>query len=267
MRQGAERRSIRLTRSSLRLDRGTGMSASTQMEMRANVNVQSWARGTYLYENLDTNVWRGEDDWMLTVNADGSRTMRMSSLVQETGVMRDIIYRVQDSFRPLELAVSTWKDGVHTGTGIYIVQGDRLRAIFSSPHGVLTQEAVVPEYFAMIPHSMATDGWYFWGYDLGAGGVQELTLVNPHAYGSVNGSTLAQLHRGVPVECCGEEEIVVPAGRFATTRWRITRGNTYDIWVTGANRTMVKLVDNNLSWAYYLSSFESSDGVSTPPKQ
>jgi hypothetical protein len=235
------------------------MSSNTRMEMRPNGTVKAWARGTYLYEHTETKAWRGEDEWYLTVNADGSRTMRMSSLVQETTVMRDVIYHVDPNFRPLELAVSTWKDGVHTGTGVFVVQGNQLRAVFSYQHGILTQEAVVPEYFAMVPHSMAGDGYYFYGYDKDKGGTQEVCLVNPHAYGSVNGSTLAQIHHGVPFEFIGEEEIEVPAGTFATEHWRITRGNSYDVWVYGENRTMVQLIDNNLSWGYYLSSYEASE--------
>lgn len=58
---------------------------TSKLEFRENKNVQRWSRGTYLYVKGDTQKWRGEDEWVLTVNTDGTRTMRMISLVQETG--------------------------------------------------------------------------------------------------------------------------------------------------------------------------------------
>ena len=91
-----------------------------------------------------------------------------------------------------------------------------------------------------------------------------MTLVNPHAYGTVNGSVLAQIHHEVPYEYVGEEEIKVGAGTFATEHWRITRGHAYDVWVHGPNRMMVKLVDNELDWGYSLDSLEQSDSSGAP---
>lgn len=231
---------------------------TSKLEFRENKNVQRWSRGTYLYVKGDTQKWRGEDEWVLTVNTDGTRTMRMISLVQETGVMWDIVYRVDQRFRPMELFTATWKDGVRTGTGMFFIDGNQSEGLVKSDHGLFTQRTAVPEYFAMVPHSMAADGWYFWNYDHKKGGVQHVTLFNPHGWGNTNGSVLARVQHEVPVEFKGREKITVPAGTFEADKWEIANGNKYTIWAHGEDQIMVKLIDHTLDWVYLLSAYEKS---------
>lgn len=230
--------------------------SAARVEFRDNVNVKRWARGTYAYVKGDTQKWRGEDEWMLTLNADGSRTMRMFTLVQETGVMRDVVYRVDSRFRPVDMFTATWKDGVPTGTGLFTFEGAVGDALVKSPHGLFTQRTSVPDYFAMIPHSMAADGWYFWNYDRSKGGIQHVTLFNPHGWGNTNGSVLAKVQRDVPIEYKRTEKVTVPAGDFEADVWEIVNGNKYTIWVHGEDRILIKLIDHTLDWEYVLSSYD-----------
>ncbi len=231
---------------------------TTKIGFKDNANVTRWARGTYEYLEGKSGRWRGEDEWTLTVNADGTRTMRMLTLVQETGVMRDIVHRVDENFRPVEMFTATYKDAVRTGTGLFVFDGDVGHALVNSPHGFLTQEIRVPEQFAMVPHSMASDGWYFPHYDREQGGVQQIPIVNPHGWGNTNGSILARI-QSAPIEFVGEERITVPAGTFDTEKWTITNGgDRYWVWVYGEDHVMVKLIDEPRDWVYNLSSFETS---------
>lgn len=241
---------------------GTAPHIETNIEFKENVNYTHWARGTYEYVKGDSGKFRGEDDFTLTVNADGTRTMRMFSLVQETGIMRDITHRVDKNFRPIETFTLTYRNGVRTGTGLFIFDGSKGRGLVLSNSGILTQEVEMPGFFAAVPHSMAADGWYFGEYDKAKGGVQHVKLFNPHGGGDTNGSVLARIQTA-PVKFIGKERITVPAGTFETERWQIINGGAnnddlYEVWVHGVDRIMVKLIDHPRDWVYNLKTFETS---------
>lgn len=234
----------------------------TNIEFKENVNYTEFARGTYEYIKGDSGKFRGEDDFTLTVNKDGSRTMRMFTLVQETGLMRDITHRVDANFRPIETFTLTYKDGVRTGTGLFVFEGDRAKGLVLANNGILTQDVDVSGFFAAVPHSMAADGWYFSQYDYAKGGVQRVKLFNPHGWGNNNGSVLAKI-QSAPIRFVGKERITVPAGTFETERWEIVNGGAnnddkYEVWVHGPDRIMVKLIDHPRDWVYNLKTFETS---------
>lgn len=242
---------------------GARADSTVQVDFAANPNVQDWARGRYVYQETKTGKWRGEEEWMLTHNADGSRTLRMFTLISATELMRDFTHRVDANFRPLESFQATWRKGQRTGAGFYTFHDDRVEATVFSPNGVFTQRADVTGPVTMITHSMAGDGWHFGSYDRTRGGEQQVTAFNPSGWGDGIQSVLAKVY---PVEIMfkGTETITVPAGRFETEVWLIGKNADgvwrNEVWLHGPHKIMVKFIEHPHGLTYLL------DGIEQPKK-
>ncbi|MGE0582786.1 MAG: hypothetical protein AB7P31_11735 [Steroidobacteraceae bacterium] len=244
---------------SLALAASTG---GAHVDFRANPNVRDWLRGRYVYLETASGKWRGEEEWNLTLNADGSRTIRIFTLIGATELMRDFVHHVGADFRPLESFQSTWRKGARTGSGYYLFLKDRVEATVSSPNGVFTQRVDVDGPVTMIPHSMAGDGWHFWAYDRQKGGVQSITAINPSAWGDGRESVLFKSHV-VSIAYKGTERVKVPAGDFDAERWVIDQqpDGTWvnEIWVHGPHRIMVKFIDHPHDMTFLLDRFEKPE--------
>lgn len=219
----------------------------------ADPNLVRGARGRYLYRTLSEQKERGGEQWRLSVHPDGSRTMRMFVRIADTGVLRDVTYRVDPGFRPKEMYTSLWVKGKPAGSGLYTVTGNRLEAIVNGPHGRLTQEVAVPERFSMVPHPVATDGWHFWYYDEAKGGVQEGSVYNPDTLGAGAGSILG-VRQSLPLRLVGREEVTTPAGTFATRHFEMA--GAFQIWVAEADAMMVRMTLPAADREYVLVEYE-----------
>ena len=87
-----------------------------------NPNIEQDLTGTIEYRSTDTGEWRGEDRFRLTVHPDGSKTMRNTTRLDNTLILRDVVTRVSKNYDPLDVFVSHWLDGAHRGTGFYVVE-------------------------------------------------------------------------------------------------------------------------------------------------
>lgn len=231
----------------------------TLVDFRPNPNVKDWLRGRVLYLETKTGEWRGEEEWTLTHNADDSRTLRIFTLISATEVMRDFTHHVDKDFRPIESYQSLWRKGKRTGSGFYAFTDDGVDATVVSPHGAFTQRVETKGPFTMIVHSMAADGWHFWGYDREKGGIQTITAINPSAWGDGVQSVLARIHP-TKIQFKGKERIKVPAGEFDCEVWLIEQREDgawlNEVWVYGPHKVMVKLIDQPNGKTYLLDRFE-----------
>ncbi len=234
-------------------------STVARVDFRPNPNMSGWLRGRYVYVETKTGNWRGEEEWTLTRNVDGSRTMRIFTLISATGVMRDFIHHVDANFRPVESYQSTWHNGVKTGSGYYLFGKNYVEAKVSSPNGTFTQRAEIDGPVTMVPHSMAGDGWHFSSYDRAKGGVQTVITFNPSAWGDGIQSVMAKVQR-IAIALKGSEQVQVPAGKFEAEVWLIDQKKdgswVNEIWVYGPDRIMVKFVDHPNGLTYLLDRLE-----------
>jgi len=210
-------------------------------------------RGRYLYKTFKEGVRRGEESWILTLHPDGSRTMRMLVRIDATGVLRDVVLRVDARYRPLETYMSLWVKGQWMGSGLFSVSGTTLDAIVNGPTGRLTQQLTVPDGFSMVSHPVAADGWHFWYYDEAAGGSQPGTVYSPETLGGGTGSILGRVQK-LPLRLLGDEEVETPAGRFPTRRWEMA--GAFHVWVAEANRMMVRMTLESADREYVLVEYE-----------
>lgn len=222
----------------------------TSLHAEPNANVKYEKTGKIAYKLIDSGAWRGDEDFRLTVFQDGSKTIRITNNLGETSFFRDVVLRVEENLRPVDLYISHWQDGAHRGTGYYWLNGGKISALISAPEGLLQQTIDVPEKFSIATRPQATFGWHFWYFDFDKGGSQSANIfVTAEPVGKDVGSITGYMEE-FEVKLLGEERIRVPAGTFDT--WHLMVGGVYEIWVEKQDLLTVKLLREAKNRVYEL---------------
>ena len=225
-----------------------------QTEYLDDENVIGWASGKYAYISTASQVQNGEERWFLTLYADGSRTVRATNSYNDRmKTFRDVILRVDKSFRPVEAYANVWIDGAWRGSGLFSINGDTLDAVVNGPNGRLTQTLTVPQKFSLVPHPIATDSWPTWYYDKTTGGKQEIHLYSFDGRGSGVGGILGQLQT-TSIEYVGRAEIETPAGIFLCDQFVIGEGDP-NLYIFGPHRMLAKMTWELAAVEYVLSEY------------
>ncbi len=212
--------------------------AQSAAAQTGNANIVREFSGRILYSGIPKGEPRGEEWWRMSVHPDGSRTIRMSTKIDETKVARDVTLRIDAKFRPIEHYQSLWVEGVHRGSGLFRVQDGQLLATVFGPSGRLEQTLPAPPRMSFVSHPLGGDGWHFWDYDFARGGRQQTAVYNTDTYGRGIGSILGRLET-IDIELLGEEKLTTPAGSFDT--WRFQMTPEFIVWVDKAERFLVRM--------------------------
>ena len=193
--------------------------------------------GEYRNETIDERAPRGSERFELLGHPDGSRTVSISTDLAARGAIFMVVLRVAADFRPLEAFANYWNGGALKGSGHFVIDGSSLYARSTGPAGVNERTTVVPARFSIGSHPVSADGWHTANHDKAGESKQRAQLYSIEAGSDPTKPVLGTL---VPleVEYVGEEIVEVPAGRFATQRYRLAGMN--DLWVTGEDRIVVK---------------------------
>jgi hypothetical protein len=219
-----------------------------------NVNIARWFKGTIEYRSLATGEVSGSEEWHLTVHPDGSSTMQTRNRLDNLGFQRHVTYRVGKDLRPLELTSVFWVGGQWRGTGLFVIEADKLSAFINTPDGLIRQERSVPRQFSMIPHPTATNGWLAWYYDKRKGGPQPITVYDMDARAQSVGSMLGKMYEQ-KLTYVGEEEITTPAGTFRVDHFRVD--DTADFYLYGPESIVVRFVWRPQDRDYVLTKLET----------
>lgn len=199
-------------------------------------------QGEYRSEGVAGGERRGSEYFQLVVNSDGSRTLSISSDLTWRNSWFTVVLRSAADFRPLEAYVNYWSGGRYKGSGHFVVEGERMLAESNGPDsGRQQQETAIPEHFSIGTHPVSADGWHTAALEASnratSKNTRQLQLYSVEASADSAKPVLGTL---VPleVEYLGEETIEVPAGRFATQRYRLAGMN--DLWVYGADRIVIR---------------------------
>lgn len=228
--------------------------AQTQTAFLEQSNVSRWAAGKYAYRSLARQVQNGEEDWLLTVHPDGTRTLRATNAYKDRAqVLRHVVMRVDASFRPLEAYLDYWVDGQWRSSGLATVTGNTLEVILNSPNGRIAQTLVVPEHFSMVPHPIATDSWPAWYYDRTRGGPQPITV---YAFDgrSLGASGMLGKLDSQSITFAGSEKVSTPAGTFDCDKFVFGEGDPA-LYLFGRDRMIAKMTWKAADVEYVLSDY------------
>lgn len=190
---------------------------------------------------------RGREACRLTMHADGGRTLTARSEIFDSQVLRDVTYRVDRAFLPLDAYVRVDVAGAFKGAAFF-----RFGAPHSecSGHGAREGEfvqrmAVAAPPRSFISHAVSGDVWHGAGVEKRFGRSE---LIEPILTASPlhNGASCPMLGRW-PLRAVylGEEEVAVPAGTFRAERIRYEEPDGalfLDTWCTpDERRIMLKM--------------------------
>ena len=228
--------------------------AHAQTDFLDRGNVVDWASGKYAYMSIGDGVQNGEESWFLTQHSDGSRTVRATNSYDDRmKTFRDVVLRVDRSFRPVEAYANVWIDGQWRGSGLFSVTGKTLDAVINGPNGRLTQSLKVPDRFSFVPHPISTDSWPTWYYDKAAGGAQDITLYTFDGRGFGVGGILGRLETAT-IEYLGEEDVETPAGKFRCEHYVMGDGDPH-LYIFGPHRLLAKMTWKIADVEYVLSEY------------
>ncbi len=192
--------------------------------------------GVHVCTGLTDGQPCGEDRWTMTVHTDGTRTLRSFLNQTSQGTQINLVLRAEaDTFRPIDAYANVYSQGAFYGTGLYVVDGDKLHVTVNGAEENFTETIDLPEKFTLLLHPISADGWHYGaGYDLTKGGMQ---MHNLCTLGAAGRSVHCAVYP-IGLEFLGMETLTVPAGTFNTEHYKF--GKDTEVWITGPDRIMIQ---------------------------
>jgi hypothetical protein len=198
----------------------------------------------------------GREWFTITVNPDGSRTIRAQCEMDEDGLLRDVIWSLDADWRPIDAYVRLNVGGKFQGAGWFWINGTEIEGeILNAETGRLRQKLRLdhpPQIFGA--HPVSGDAMKTANFDHASKdkiqtfqGLSTSPLPN-------GGSGPLLTSMVMTFEFIGEETIAVPAGTFETERyrWHFEQFEPIEIWTMGADHVPVKLRWDELESDYLL---------------
>ncbi len=210
--------------------------------------------GRYACTTLEEGSACGSEDWIMTVQGDGTRTLRAYSYVTPITFQNSTVMRVDQNFRPLDGFSNLYRGGQFFGSGFFVVNGNELAMTVNAPNETLSDTIQVPDNFVLLLYPNSAYGWMLGAYDFEAGGVQNVTMC---VLAAAQGRSASCVLVEEPLEYVGDETITVPAGSFDTRHLKI--GKNGDTWITGADRVVVQHQHRVRNLRFQLTTFGESE--------
>lgn len=220
-------------------------------------------RSTILYIG-DTVGERGREWTNVTRQADGRRTIRATCEIDDSGVLRDVVYTVDAAWRPLEAFVRIEIKGEHLGSSWFRFDGNEATCEgYSDVMGRVSQQMTLsapPAAFGT--HPLSCDMWFLPAFDFARSKeVQDLKNVLVCSTLANGGSSpvLQRWRDPLPVQFVGDEKISVPAGTFDVHHFRFVWPDRppQELWCTPGDYAFVKARSNQLASDYVLTKREA----------
>ena len=235
----------------------TVTAAEAQTAFLDQANVSRWATGKYAYNSISKHEQNGEEDWLLLVHPDGSRTLRATNAFNDRSqVLRHVVMRVDARFRPLEAYLDYWVDGQWRSSGLATVTGNIMDLVLNGPNGRVTQTLTVPEHFSLVPHPISTDSWPAWYYDRAKGGSQAITLYSFDGRSQGASGMMGKLDTQA-IRFVGQEQLTTPAGTFDCDKFVFADGDPA-MYFFGPDRMIAKMTWKLADVEYVLAQYSTS---------
>lgn len=180
----------------------------------------------------------------LTVNPDGTRTLRTLTRSPKGDLLRDVNQLVAADWRPIEAMGRLFFKGKAHGTVLRRVVGDKLESMVWEQGGAIDHaEFDAPPNMTVGFHPIFHDIWKMSFLDTSHHDMQDLLIHT--VSNSWNGSSLSH---GMKIKgkarFDGHEDVTTVAGTFTCERfvWQTSFGKILHLWRTGPHHLFVKLL-------------------------
>jgi hypothetical protein len=209
---------------------------------------------------------RGREWFTYTVEADGARTVRAMCEMDDSGILRDVTYVMDEKFRPVEAYNRVSIKGISQGAAWFTFQEDGAECeAHSRSLGRFTQRIVAQGGISsFVTHPIVCDGLQCAGVDTSSPGTRSIiknsgsSSLRPDG-GEAPGLTIHDR----TLEFVGFEKVTVPAGTFDTIHFRVlpsraeVQGNPpLEVWSTPGDFLFVKMRWDLLNCTYHLTEVE-----------
>ncbi|WP_122816924.1 hypothetical protein [Nocardioides pantholopis] len=215
------------------------------------------SRGRLAYLGPD-GAERGREWFHVTHAADGSRTMRTVSEIDDAQILRDVTLTVGADWRPRDSYVRVVVADRLVGSGWFrFTDTEATAEVDGVGVGRLSQRLATPGRAPMFgAHQVAGDGWQaglLAADDQGPTRFEGILLSSALPNGA-SGPMLATT--AMTVERIGTERLRVRAGEFDTVHYRCSPDglDAEDVWVLPEDLTLVRSV-----WGHYGTTYELAE--------
>jgi len=182
---------------------------------------------------------RGIEDWWLTRNRDGSRTMRTLATTFDSKFVRDVTYTLGPDRRPYQVFIQLQLVDKIIGSGYFRVEGDQLRIVTDMLDTGHTEQVLhAPERLHILSHAVMLDGWPSWSFDDDGPAEQTISVYSTSPLWNGSSGPLGRMQQQT-FRLEGVEEITVPAGTFEARHFSFGDGGSH-VWVTGEDNILLK---------------------------
>lgn len=217
-------------------------SAADTQNASQNANIVRMVTGTHSFYEEDGTTLRGQEVFRMIAHPDGHRTMVVSKNMFSGDRQHNIIMRVDEAYRPVDVFASYNYPVGYKGSVRVTVDGDLLQASSFGPIGRTDHEVRVPQALAVITHAEGLNAWNSSVMDpddesAHSGPVtmaRTSYFISPVRDG--DGPVLGKIRRA-ELTRVGEETITVPAGTFDTIHYKT---GILDVWAMKGDRILVK---------------------------
>jgi hypothetical protein len=182
--------------------------------------------------------------FILTVNPDGSRTLRTVTRSPKGDLLRDVNQMVAADWRPVEVVGRLFFKNEFQGTVMRRVVGEQLHSYVWTPEAPMDHAVLeAPPRMTLGFHPIFHDAWKMSYLDLGHHEYQDILT---HTVSNTwNGRSLGHgMQIRGQVRYDGTETVDVPAGRLECQRftWQTSFGKELHVWRHGPHHVFVKMV-------------------------
>lgn len=204
-----------------------------------------YVSGRLAYLKRSTGFERGREDFRLTRNRDGSRTLRALAMTDDSRFVRDVTFTLSKDERPQDVFIRLQVGDELRGAGYFRTEGDVLHLTTDTVDtGHTVQSVKVPARFHITTHAVMLDGWPFWAFDPEGPATQSIVAYNTSTRWNGTDGPLGRMET-IDVTYHGETEVTVPAGTFPCRHFSFETIHVKDIptshvFVTGEDNLLVR---------------------------
>jgi hypothetical protein len=218
----------------------------------------------------DTVGERGREWFTVTVHGNGHRTMRAQCEMEDSGVLRDVTFAVNERFQPLDAFIRLSVKDQFMGSGWFRFADNFAECeVITADAGRISQRfdlgGRAPSFGA---HPVACDIWHLPQFDRSRGPRKEViagVLMSSNLPNGASGPLLAFYPDGLPIRYVGPETVTVPAGTFETEHFIFEKDGRppQHCWCMVPDFTIVKIRSELLKTTYELMEYSDTAGRKT----
>lgn len=217
-------------------------------------------------------IERGREFFTVTVQPSGERTINARCEIDDSGVVRDVVYSVDSQWAPVDAFIRLNVRGRFMGSGwfrfshtmaeceTFMAEGGRVSQRMWRRTGDEGENATT-----FGAHPVACDVWHLGQYApdtmISGQALAHTAFMSSLLPNGASGPMLSTLTYGI--DYLGPEELTVPAGTFPTHHFRYVFSNGHPdehVWYTSEDLILVRIRWDLLKTTYELVELERSNG-------